>query len=71
MFSLSRHHTPVKSIGYGLFVNIFVGLILSRAFGYEYAVFGLLAGSLVLWFVTFTEVKTMFKNLDYYYYSAY
>jgi len=71
MFSLSRHHTPVKSIGYALFVNIFVGLILSRIFGYEYAVFGLLAGSIVLWLVTFLEVKTMFKNLDYYYYSAY
>jgi hypothetical protein len=71
MFSLSRHHTPVKSIAYGLFVNVFVGLILSRVFGYEYAVFGLLSGSLVLWFITFKEVKMMFKNLDYYYYSAY
>jgi hypothetical protein len=70
MFSLSRHHTPVKSIAYGLFVNVFVGLILSRVFGYEYAVFGLLSGSLVLWFITFKEVKMMFKNLDYYY-SAY
>ncbi len=71
MFSLSRHDTPVKAIGYGLFVNIFAGIILSRAFGYEYAVLGLLLGALVLWLVTFREVMSMFKNLDYFYYSAY
>ena len=71
MFSLSRHHVPVKAVGYGLFVNIFVGMILSRAFGYEYAVVGLLLGSLVLWIVVFREIMAMFKNLDYYYYSAY
>ena len=71
MFSLSRHHVPVKSIGYALFINVFVGMVLSRAFGYEYAVIGLLAGAFVLWFITFIEIKSMIKNLDYYYYSAY
>jgi len=71
MFSLSRHHTPVQSIGIAFVVDLFVGLILSRAFGYEYASFGLLSGAIVLWWITFKEVKTMFKNLDYYYYSAY
>jgi len=71
MFSLSRHHTPVQSIGYAFVVDLFVGLILSRAFGYEYASVGLLSGAVVLWWITFKEVRTMFKNLDYYYYSAY
>jgi hypothetical protein len=71
MFSLSRHHIPVKAVGYGLFVNIFVGMILSRAFGYEYAVIGLLLGAFVLWIITFREIMAMFKNLDYFYYSAY
>ncbi len=71
MFSLSRHHIPVKAVGYGLFVNIFVGMLLSRLLGYEYAVIGLLLGSFVLWLVTFREIMAMFKNLDYFYYSAY
>ena len=71
MFSLSRHHIPVKSVGYALFGNFFIGIILSRAFGYEYAVFGLLAGSLILWVMTYRSIRSMFKNLDYYYYSAY
>lgn len=71
MFSLSRHHIPVKSIGYALFWNFFIGIILSRAFGYEYAVFGLLVGSLVLWVMTYRSIRTMFERLDYYYYSAY
>ncbi len=71
MFSLSRHHIPVKAVGYGLFVNVFVGMILSRAFGYEYAVLGLFFGTLVLWWMTFREIVAMFKNLDYFYYSAY
>ncbi len=71
MFSLSRHHIPVKSVGYALFGNFFIGIILSRAFGYEYAVFGLLAGSIILWVMTYRSIKEMFKRLDYYYYSAY
>lgn len=71
MFSLSRHHIPVKSVGYALFGNFFIGIILSRAFGYEYAVFGLLAGSIILWVMTYRSIREMFKRLDYYYYSAY
>lgn len=71
MFSLSRHHIPVKSTGYALFGNFFIGIILSRAFGYEYAVFGLLAGSLILWVMTYRSIREMFQRLDYFYYSAY
>jgi len=71
MFSLSRHHMPLKAVAYALFANFFVGMILSRLYGYEYAVFGLLAGSIILWIMTFLSIREMFKKLDYYYYSAY
>ena len=71
MFSLSRHDVPVRYIRYAVLVDIILGIILSRAFGYPYAVVGLLAGSFVFWYGTFKYTNHMFKNLDYFYYSAY
>jgi len=71
MFSLSRHEVPVKYIRIAVIADIVLGIILSRAFGYPYAVLGLLAGSIIFWYGTFTFTRNMFKHLDYYYYSAY
>ena len=71
MFSLSRHETPVKYIRYAVFADVVIGVILSRAFGYPYAVLGLLVGSVIFWYGTFKYTRHMFKNLDYFYYSAY
>ncbi|MFA6394570.1 MAG: hypothetical protein WCW84_01305 [Sulfurimonas sp.] len=70
-FSYSRYKAVLKGIFIGLLVNVFVGLILSRLLGYEYAVIGLLAGSIVFWAYVTHFGNNFFKNLDYYYYSAY
>ncbi len=71
MFSLSRHEISVKYIRIAVFADIILGIILSRAFGYPFAVVGLLVGSIIFWYGTFNFTKNMFKNLDYFYYSAY
>lgn len=71
MFSLSRHETPVRYIRYAVIADILIGIILSRAFGYPYAVVGLLVGSIIFWYGTFKYTNRMFQNLDYFYYSAY
>jgi len=70
-FSYSRYKAVLKGIMAGLIVNVVVGLILSRLMGYEYAVIGLLAGSIVFWLFVVFFGNRFFKNLDYYYYSAY
>ena len=70
-FSYSRYKAVLKGIMIGTIVNIFIGLILSRSLGYEYAVIGLLAGSIVFWGFVIHFGNRFFKNLDYYYYSAY
>ncbi len=70
-FSYSRYKAVLKGIIVGLVVNISIGLILSRLLGYEYAVIGLLVGSIVFWGFVIHFGNRFFKNLDYYYYSAY
>lgn len=70
-FSYSRYKAVLKGIFVGLIVNIFIGLVLSRLLGYEYAVIGLLVGSIVFWGYVTHFGNHFFKNLDYYYYSAY
>ncbi|MCK9372248.1 MAG: hypothetical protein M0P91_03565 [Sulfuricurvum sp.] len=70
-FSYSRYKAVVKGIAVAVVVNIIVGLILSRLLGYEYAVFGLLTGSILFWGFVIHFGNRFFKNLDYYYYSAY
>ncbi len=71
MFALSRHEVPVRYIRYAVMADVIIGIILSRAFGYPFAVVGLLVGSIIFWYGTFNFTSKMFKNLDYYYYSAY
>jgi len=70
-FSYSRYKSVLRGIIAGFIVNIVVGLILSRLLGYEYAVIGLLTGSIVFWGFVIHFGNRFFKNLDYYYYSAY
>lgn len=71
IFSFSRQYFSVKSILYATITNIIVGMILSRIVGLEYAVFGLLAGSIVFWFFSFKYIIKMFKSLEFYYYSSF
>ena len=71
MFSFSRQGFSLNSIAIATVMNIILGIILSRILGLEYAVFGLLAGSLLFWFVSFRYAQKMFKNLEFYYYSSF
>jgi len=47
MFSFSRQNFSVKAIFTASIVNLLIGVILSRMFGLEYAIYGLLFGSIV------------------------
>ncbi len=71
LFSFSRQHVVTKAIVAATIVDFFVGMIASHMIYKHYAVFGLLAGSLLFWYMTYKFVKKMFDNMDYYYYSAY
>ncbi|MDD5201913.1 MAG: hypothetical protein PHH41_02105, partial [Sulfurimonas sp.] len=71
MFSFSRQSFSLNSIVIAAIINIIVGIIASRIFGLEYAVLGLLVGSVAFWFVSFKYALKMFKDLEFYYYSSF
>ncbi len=71
IFSFSRQNLTVKAILIATFVNIIIGMILSRMIGLEYAVVGLFAGSVVFWGLSFSYTVNMLKRLDFYYYSSF
>ncbi|DAB29712.1 MAG TPA: hypothetical protein CFH84_07840 [Sulfurimonas sp. UBA12504] len=71
MFSFSRQGFSLNSIVIAAIINIIVGIIFSRIFGLEYAVLGLLVGSIAFWFVSFKYALKMFKDLEFYYYSSF
>jgi hypothetical protein len=71
IFSFSRQDFSVKSISLATLINVLTGVILSRIFGLEYAVFGLLFGSLVFWAFSFNYAASMLKKLEFYYYSSF
>jgi hypothetical protein len=71
IFSFSRQGFSVKSIVIATCVNVLVGVIVSRMFGLEYAVFGLFVGSVVFWWYSFTYTVKMLKKLEFYYYSSF
>lgn len=70
-FTLNRPELVMYSMIGSLFVNFIVGFLCSRIFGLEYATIGLIAGSLVFAISTGVLSRRFFKDLDYYYYSAY
>lgn len=70
LFSLSQPKMVTKPILIALLVNVFSGFVLSRWFGYSYAVFGLLLGSIVFLFLSSRSVLRVLSNLDYYMYAA-
>lgn len=71
MFSFSRQGFSLNSVVIAAVINIIVGIILSRMLGLQYAVFGLLIGSIFFWYISFRYAKKMFKNLEFYYYSSF
>ncbi|MDP4084995.1 MAG: hypothetical protein Q8934_10330 [Bacillota bacterium] len=70
LFALSQPNFIIRSIALSLIANILAGFLLSRWIGYEYAVFGLLVGSILLLILSTRAVLKVFKNLDYYLYAA-
>ena len=71
LFSFSRPGFALRGVIVGLVVNVVVGFILSRVIEYWAAVFGLLAGSIVLWAISTYYVVKMLRKMDYYAYSAF
>lgn len=70
LFSLSQPKLVTKPVALCLLVNVIVGFVLSRWFDYYYAVYGLLAGSILFLFLTSRSVIKVMSNLDYYMYAA-
>lgn len=70
-FTLNRPEMVMYAMIGSLFVNFITGFLCSRIFGLEYAVIGLMAGSLVFAVSTGILAKRFFKHLDFFYYSAY
>lgn len=70
MFSLSQPKLAIQSIWTSFLLDIVVGFLSSRWWGYEYAVIGLVAGSLVFVVVSTMNVLRIFRKLDYYLYVA-
>jgi hypothetical protein len=71
LLTLSRVELVTRAVGIALAVNVAVGFICSRAIHYSYAVIGLLAGSIVLWFLTQRSMSRVLGELDSAYYAAY
>ncbi|WP_438448551.1 hypothetical protein [Gorillibacterium sp. sgz5001074] len=70
LFALSQPVKMNKALLPGIIANFIIGFLLSRWVGYEYAIFGLLAGSLLAAVLSSIQVMSVIKRLDYYLYSA-
>ncbi len=70
LFSLSQPHKVVRSITPAVMTNLVTGFVLSRWFGYEYAVVGLVVGSVVFVILSSIQVYSVLRKLDYYMYAA-
>lgn len=70
LFSLSQPEKVIQSIWPSLVANIIIGFVLSRWFGFEFAVIGLLAGAMLFTYLSTKKVVQTLKHLDYYMYAA-
>ncbi|MEP1150263.1 MAG: hypothetical protein ABJH08_00930 [Balneola sp.] len=70
-FTMNRPEFVLYSMLFALCVNALTGYVCSRIIGFEYAVVGLVAGSIAFAVTTGLIGKRFFKHLDYFYYSAY
>jgi hypothetical protein len=71
LFGMARHWLVVRALAAGLGVNVLVGLVASRAWGYPYSAVGLVAGALVFGVVTGRAALRGLRKMDYYGYAAY
>jgi len=70
MFSMSQPWYVIQSIWPAFLTNVVTGFLLSRWVGYEWAVVGLLLGSIVFMLLSTRKVKELLTHLDYYLYAA-
>lgn len=70
LFSLSQPSLVLKAILPALLTNMIIGFLLSRWFDYHFAVFGLLVGVILMFYLSTRSVLKVIQNLDYYLYSA-
>ncbi|WP_028986918.1 hypothetical protein [Thermicanus aegyptius] len=69
LFAVSQAKMVNQALVPALFINMILGFLLSRWVSYEYAVFGLLAGSLLFLILSFRSVKNLFRKVDFYLYA--
>lgn len=70
LFSLSQPQLVIKAIWPAFIVNVGLGFLLSRWFSYSDAIFGLLVGAGIFFFVSTASVLRVLSHLDYYLYAA-
>ena len=71
LYTLNVQKAALRILIIALLTNIIIGLFFSRMVSYEYAVLGMLIGSLVFAVLTTRFTLKFFKKLDYYYYASY
>ena len=71
LYTLNVQKAALRILIIALLTNIIIGLFFSRMVSYEYAVLGMLIGSLVFAALTTRFTLKFFKKLDYYYYASY
>jgi len=71
LLTLSRVELAVRAMAIALGANLIVGFICSRAIYYADAAAGLAAGSLVLFVITWLDIRRVGARLDYHYYAAF
>lgn len=71
LFSFSRPLYALRAVALALVVDLVVGFVLSRVFIYWAAVFGLLAGGIVLWLISSHYTMKVLRDMDFYAYSAF
>ncbi|MFC0215185.1 hypothetical protein ACFFK0_22595 [Paenibacillus chartarius] len=70
LFALSQPMRAIQCVFPAMALNLVVGFVCSRWWGYEYAVIGLLAGSLAFMIISARNVLQVLRKLDYYLYAA-
>jgi hypothetical protein len=70
LFALSQPKMVIRSILPAFLLNLLVGFLLSRWFHYQYAVYGLLIGSIYMSVVSTYYVRKVLNKIDYYLYAA-
>ncbi|UOF89034.1 hypothetical protein LSG31_13990 [Fodinisporobacter ferrooxydans] len=70
LFALSQPHFINRVLILAILANMGIGFVLSRWVHYSWAVFGLLAGSILFSVLSTKQVRNIIVKLDYYLYAA-